>query len=260
MKFAAAAFATVSALASVPALALSFAFGAAAPEVQDAPATNAAPSKAFQKAAGTPMVAPTAFDFESNGFSYHVSLNGNGWRTKGDKTRRFNLHLDNREEIRRLYFSEYEGDVLLLCETDDSDNGGGGASDGGGGAIWRLEQPSMRARWKQRVPTPGGINTLREGASLYVAGRGFIARLDLKTGEYAWRHGGANDVEAEERQDSKEKDDKQEERQDVIPAGFYGAPEVAGDTVTFREDKNLNKPPLKAVQVDKKSGKIIRIE
>jgi hypothetical protein len=246
MKFAA-TFARVSALASASALALCFASGAAALYVQDAPAANATSSQTFQEVAGTPTVAPSAFDFELNGFSYHIATNGNGRRTKGDKTRRFNLRLDNREEIRRLYFSEYEDDLLLFCEVDDAGIGGG--------AVWRLEQPSMRARWKQRVPVPGSINTLREGGSLYVAGRGFVARLDLKTGQYAWQHGGP-DVDEEE----KSKGDVKEERQDVIPTGFYAVPEVSGDTVTFREDKNLNRPPLKAVQVHKKSGKIIRVE
>jgi hypothetical protein len=228
----------IAVFAHASSLVLCLAAGVAAQGVEGAAAAQAPPSKTFQQVVGTPPGAPAAFEFELNGFSYHVAANGNGRRTKGDKTRRFNLRLDTHEEIRRLSFSEYEGDLLLLCEFADAD--------GGACAVQRLEQPSMRARWKQHAPS-SGVNALREDGSLYLAGRGFVARLDLRTGEYVWRHGGSND-------------DEDEELKEIIPPGFYAAPEVSGDTVTFREDQNLNKPPLKTVQVYKKSGKIIRIE
>jgi hypothetical protein len=195
------------------------------------------PSSTFQESAGTPAVAPTAFDFEMNGFSYRVAANGNGRRMKGDKTRRFNLHLEGGESVRRLYFSEYEGDLLLLCETE-------GGEERAGTVITRLEQPSMRARWKQRA-TVRAVNTLRHEGSLYLAGDGFVARLDMKDGEYAWRH------------DDKRED---EESKDLIPPGRYLTPEVSGDIVTFNAERSSGDTSARVVRVNRKTGKIISIE
>lgn len=199
------------------------------------------PSETFRAAAATPPDAPTAFDFEMNGFSYHVAANGNGRRTKGDKTRRFNLRLGGGEDLRRLYFSDYEGDLLLICEVE--------GRDGSAGVVMRLEQPSMRALWARAVPSDG-VRALRRGGALYLAGAGIIARLDLKTGEYAWLH-----------RDREEEDEGEEASgKELIPPGRYEVPELSGDALTFRAPGGPENPRPRAVRVNRKSGKIISIE
>ena len=208
-------------------LCLSFALRQSPPP----PVSN--PPQAFQKAREIPAGAPKAFEFELPGFSYHVGANGNGRREGGGPVRRFNLRLESGEEIIHVYFSKYEGDLLLLCEAT--------YDDGGFGFVARLEQPSMRARWKQRVPAYH-ITSLREGDSLYVAGMGFVGRLSLRSGAYLWKHG-----------------DLFETREGQGYFENFEVPDVTGDTVSFREADVSGRPP-QTIRVNKKTGKLIGIE
>jgi hypothetical protein len=221
------------AFARAVALLLCLAACAAAQDAGRATASQPKPSEVFQKAAEIPAGAPKSFEFELSGFSYHVNLNGNGRRERGDAVRRFNLRLESGEEISHVYFSKNEADVLLVCEV--------AYGDGGRGFVARLEQPSMRARWKQRVPAYH-ITSLREGESLYLAATGFVARLDLRKGVYVWKHG-----------------DLFETRGGQAYFESFEVPEVAGDTVSFREAAVAGRP-AKTILVSKKTGKLIRIE
>ncbi|MDT5295384.1 MAG: hypothetical protein QOJ76_2264 [Acidobacteriota bacterium] len=206
---------------------------------QSPPAAAPKSPGAFQHAKRAGEDASATFEFETSGFSYHIAANGNGRRTRDDKTRRFNLRLEGGDYIETLYFSEYAGDLLLACGVTDGESGAG--------FVVRLEQPSMRARWKQHVPTFNPGEPLREGRYLYVTAVGFIAKLDLETGEYAWKHDGLNDT------------------REGASKSFttFDTPEIRGDTVLFKDgilfkdDAVYNR---KTVAVDKKSGKIIRIE
>jgi hypothetical protein len=214
----------------------------------------------FRLAKGTPAEAPAAFEFESGGFSYHVAANGNGRRVKGDKTRRYNLHLNSGEAIRRLYFTEYGDDLLLLCEVD-------GGEAGPSVLLARLEQPSMRALWRQSAPTDG-VEVLRRGGTLYLGGAGFVARLELSSGAYAWQHRDRREEEAVESadrdSDDRERDDresvKRREAEALIPPGRYVPAEVTGDTVVFRAARASAKQGAKAVRVNTKTGKIVSVE
>ena len=187
----------------------------------------------FERAREEPGGGPVAFVFESSGYSYHVTSNGNGRRVRGGRTRLFNLRLDGRDAITRIYFSKYKDDLLLLCEVSDGEKRGAFAA--------RLEQPSMRARWKLPVLSPSIGPTLREGARLYLTGRGFVALLDLDKGEYLWHH-----------------EDLFESRGPDSFAGFE-RPEPGGREVLFRERPVYN-GPARAVVVDRKTGKILRVE
>lgn len=180
-----------------------------------------------------------AFEFEAGGFSYHVASNGNGRRTKGNKTRRFNLRFDGPDFMEGLRFAVYEGDLLLVCELNDGESAGG--------LFVRLEQPSMRALWRQPVPTFNLGEPLREGRHLYLTGIGFVAKLDLSTGEFVWQH---EDLYGE----------TEAARAGVPQDGFnsFETPELAGETVLFRARPVYNRP--RTLIVNKKTGKIIRIE
>jgi len=230
--------------ASTLAACLGLAPGAAAWVRQGEPAPRAArapsTSKGFREVRPARAdVAPEAasFEFELKGFSYRIRANGNGQRTKGEggsKTRRFNLRLEGRDYIETIYYAEYEGDLLVACNVGDGD--------AGAGLVFRLEQPSMRALWKQQIPAFNVGEPLRDGGSLYVTGIGFIGRLDLRTGEYVWQH-----------------DDLDDARRGA-PGSFnsFEVPELDGDTVLFRDRPVYN--PRKTVVVKKRTGEIIRIE
>lgn len=213
-------------VASLVLLCLSFAQGQSA----STPAPN--PAQTFQKAGEIPDGAPKAFEFELSGFGYHVSPNGNGRREGGPLVRRFNLQLETGEEITHVYFSKYEADLLLICEVS--------YGDGGRGFVARLEQPSMRARWKQRLPAYQ-IAAARDGDALYLAASGFVGRLNLRTGAYLWKHDDISKTDG--------------------PPVFesFELPEVRGDTVSFRESGVAGRP-AKTLLLNKKTGKLIRIE
>jgi hypothetical protein len=201
------------------------------------PATPPEPAKLFQEARAVNADAtpdPAAFEFELRGFAYHVRHNGNGRRTKGAKTRGFNLRLDRGDSIGRLFYAELGGDLLLLLHVSDA---GGGA-----GLVTRLEQPSMRGLWRQRIAAPDVGEPLREGQHLYVTGAGFVGKLDLRAGEYAWQLGGLEDMRGAEPK----------------PLRAFDPPALDGDAVLFRERPVYN--PRRTLVLDKKSGKIIRVE
>lgn len=196
------------------------------------------PGRLFQTARPVPDAAagapaePEAFEFELSGFRYRVARNGAGRRTKDEEVRLFNLQLEGSDWIERVYFSEYDGNVLLVCGVRDAETGAGFAA--------RLEQPSMRALWKAELPAFNVGQPLRDGAHLYLTGIGFVAKLDLRTGRFVWRHRRLHGRAGE---------------------GTFNAfapPEVSGDAVVFREQAE-GRPP-KAVRVNRKTGKILGVE
>jgi hypothetical protein len=200
------------------------------------PAPTPEPAKIFQEARAVnshATGAPEAFEFEVHGFSYHIRQNGNGWRKKKEKTRGFNLRLDH-GGLGRVYFNDYGGRLLLVCEVGDGESGGG--------FVTLLQQPSMRARWKQSFPAFNVGQPLREGRHLYVTGTGFVGKLDLDTGEFDWLHEDLYD------------------KREGAPKHFnsFETPEIDGETVLFRERAVYN--PRQTLVIDKKSGKIIRVE
>ncbi|HZI19171.1 MAG TPA: hypothetical protein VEY09_11295 [Pyrinomonadaceae bacterium] len=196
-------------------------------------------ARVFREARGVGADAarlPEAFEFELSGYSYRVGNNGSGRRTKDGKTRLFNLRLDGPDFIERIYFDEYEGNVILACEVSDGD--------AGAGLVLRLEQPSMRARWRRAVPTFNVGPPARDGAGLYLTALNFVARLDLDSGRYVWRLRDLNAPEGPGRGEH-----------------FYSfaAPEFAGDEVLFREAGRYNRP-LRTLRVNKKTGRLVGVE
>jgi hypothetical protein len=75
-----------------------------------------------------------------------------------------------------------------------------------------------------------------------VTGKGFVGKLDLRTGTYLWQHadldgGGGGEPK---------------------PLGAFDEPELKGDAVLFRERPVYN--PHRTLVIDRKSGKILRVE
>lgn len=229
-------------LAAALFVALAFAPRAAA----CATVADAARAPEFRRASKTSAdSAPdaAAFEFEAGGFKYHVVANGNGRRTKGERVRRFNLRLDGRDYVEGLRFAVYEGDLLLVCELYDGETRTG--------LVALLEQPSMRALWSSPVPAAAVGEPLRDGHSLYLTAFGFVARLDLRTGEYLWHH--------EELDGAHPGRGAAPARPEAAPPfNSFETPELSRDAVLFRERPVYNPP--RTLVVDKKTGKILRIE
>lgn len=257
------------ALLLMPALLL--AGGVAAAQEPGATGGDAADKRIFRQARGTGASAeapPEAFEFELSGYSYHVRNNGAGRRMKDGRTRLFNLRLEGRDFIERVYFAEYESNVILVCQVSDGD--------AGEGFVVRLEQPSMRARWRRIIPAFNVGMPARDGTSLYLTAARFVARLDLKTGEYIWEHEGLGQsaglekpagVEAPAEARAEAPPEVKPPAEVETPEGrsaetlfaAFDLPEVSGKEVLFREAAVYNRAP-KVVRVNRRTGRILRIE
>ena len=186
---------------------------------------------AFERAKGVPADAPREFEFELGRFTYHIKANGNGQRVKGDDVRRFALSFGPDEDIRYMYFAKYAGGLVLTCEVF--------GKYGGTSYAVRLDQPSMRARWTTNIPATETGEPARDGSRLYVTGKRFAGAFDLESGELLWYvdkfPGSADEFDS------------------------FEAPEPRGREVLFRTRPVYN-GRARAVFVDRKTGKIVRVE
>ena len=123
----------------------------------------------------------TAFEFPVAGYKYRIDRTGLGSRSDGKSpAQRFNLHLSKGDFIQTLYYAEYQGDALLLLEVS---NGAYGA-----GFIVRVGGAVPDIKWKQAIPAFNVGKGLIEGDFAYVTARRFVAKVNLRSGSYAWRH------------------------------------------------------------------------
>lgn len=218
---------------------------AATVPARQTPAPSPTPRGLFERAAQVPEPSaennaePEAFEFERSGHRYRVTANGAGRRAKigqenrAARPRLFNLWLEGADRITRLYFAEYEGNLLLACEVSDGQSGGG--------FVARLEQPSMRTLWRAQLPAAGLGPPLRDGGDLYLTGGGFAAKLALKTGLFVWEH------------------PRLPARAGEGTFASLSPPELSGDAAVFREAGVSGRPP-KTLRVHRKTGKILGIE
>ncbi len=186
--------------------------------------------KVFREAKKIAGGSSDSFEFELEGFTYKITWNGAGRRIRGDSTRPFNLRLDGGDFLERVYYALHRENVILLCEVTDGESGAG--------FIARLEQPSMRARWKRHIPAFNVGPGLIEEEHLYLTGIGFVARLDLRKGEFEWQH------------------------EDLYRKGkgsfnSFQTPTVEGDAVLFKEKPVRDDTPARTVRVHRRTGKIL---
>jgi hypothetical protein len=125
-------------------------------------------------------------------------------------------------------YTSYQNSPILLFSVSDGDSGWG--------AVVRLQPPEFRTAWHLKVPAFNvGAGTL-EGSSLYVSGIGFVARIDVESGQYLWKHEGLYG----QRDQS---------------FNSFDAPVVMSTEVLFRESYSQNiSRPLKVIRAQKESG------
>jgi len=201
--------------------------------------TNAATaqqsSQAFSVARSFPEPPDAAsFEFSSGGFQYRIAGNGRGHRRlNNEKDLAFSLRLALHDYLtHKLYYAEYKGDLLLIGEVSDSDYGMG--------FIARLDGATLRMKWKRVI---NGFNVgqgLLDGAYAYVTGIGFVGKVNLKSGAYAWRH-----------------EDLYGHKNSAFNA--FELPEVEGDVVIFREAAHYLRKKIAVIRVQRHKGKIISI-
>ncbi|MCM3869326.1 MAG: hypothetical protein ND895_01345 [Pyrinomonadaceae bacterium] len=130
---------------------------------------------------------------------------------------------------RGIYHAEHEGDVLLVFGVSDGDYGWG--------FIARLDGQTLRMKWKREIPGFNLGQGLIEGDHAYLTAIGFIAKLNLKSGTYSWKH------------------------KNLYRDGDFNSfklPAVQGDIILFKEEVIYDEP-AKTIKVQKQSGKIISV-
>lgn len=186
---------------------------------------------AFTKVRGQPETGPSSFLFLADGYEYEITDNGRGSRARaGSPASFFDLRLARGEFLDTfLYHTEHRGDLLLACQVGDGESAAGFAA--------RLDGRTLRVQWKRSIPAFNVGQPLMEGDYAYLTALGFVAKINLRTGAYVWRH------------------DNLYRRGDTFNS--FELPRVEGDAVTFTE-RPVRNTPAKKVIVQKLSGKIIR--
>jgi hypothetical protein len=172
------------------------------------------------------------FKFSAFGQIFTIKNNGQGSRAGANsRVTRFRLKLDKLFYIESLSFLEHEDSVILLCGVTDAEAGGGG--------VYCLNRGNLRISWYAHIPGFNIGETLVEDNYAYITAIGFISKLDLRSGQYVWKH------------------EDLYERNHVF--NNFEPPELAGDKVIFRGAGIYGTRP-RTIEVDKRSGEILAMK
>lgn len=169
------------------------------------------------------------FIFVNEGFHYIIRADGHSESDSGKgRPRNFDLKVGGRGHVERVYFTEHEGDLLLIYEVSDKQYGWG--------YVLRFDQKTLKPKWTRPI---NGYNLgpgLIEAGYAYLSATNLLAKIDLRSGEYAWQ---ATEFQKQYAQSST----------------FFRLPTLSGDRVLFREDAENGK----TVELDKTTGKILNV-
>lgn len=216
-------------LSRVTLIPLALVFAASGLAQQEQPASKPAEPRWFEVPATVYQARRVAaYELSVAGYKYRVERTGLGSRSDGKSpARTFNLHLSRGDFIQTLYYAEHQGDALLLIEVS---NGVYGA-----GFLVRVGGAVPDIKWKQAIPGFNVGKGLVEGDFAYVTAIRFVAKVNLRSGSYAWRHG------------------------DLQHGGAFGAfdaPRLDGNTVLFPAKRPSGGRAM-TVTVDKQTGRIL---
>jgi len=189
-------------------------------------------SEAFIKAEGSDESSvPSSFSFSTSNYRYKISNEGQGRRSRENlATQTFKLRLGTGGNIiERVYYAEFQDDILLICEDTDGE--------GSAGFITRLNQRTLKAKWWRAIPTFNIGQGLIEGKFAYVTALGFVGKISLNTGAYVWRYG------------------------DLYRDGAFNSfeiPEIEGEVVVFTEKPVNGNQAATSIRIQKLSGRILR--
>lgn len=96
--------------------------------------------------------------FSTSIANYTITHNGMGEGFIAGRRKLFHVKVGARARIDRLYFFEYEGDLLLLYETDDS------------GYLARLDQKTRKLRWTKSIASGFAPPVVKDGSLVFTDG------------------------------------------------------------------------------------------
>jgi hypothetical protein len=182
---------------------------------------------------------PYEFDqwsFPVAGSHFELKRDATGRRrsSRGQSTR-FRLKVESDEEINRVYYSEYKGDLLLLCEL----NAGGYGS----GFVVRMDSQTLRQKWRVQIPAFNVSQALIEDNSVYLGATGFAGKLDLDSGRYLWKH-----------------DDFYRKYHKDGAFNIFELPRIVGNEVVYTEKQEMFNRKPNIIRFNKKTGKVLKVD
>jgi hypothetical protein len=144
----------------------------------------------------------------------------------GDKRRVFILKINRGERLDRVYYSDFEGDLLLACETTS-------------GRVFatRIQQRTRRIKWTTSLEGYNLGPGLIDDKALFMSSANKLMRIDLAAGDSIWE---VSDLEGSQ----------------TRPYTQFRVPQVRGDIVVFEEDEA--KP--RTIEVERSAGRVLRIK
>jgi len=199
-----------------------------------------AQTEIFSQAKGS-GVNQAYYEFDKWNFSidkdrYEISKNGKGRRiSEKNVVTNFRFALEKAEQFYRVvYFARYKNDLLLLSEISD---GGYGS-----GFTVRLDGKTLKTKWQTDVDGFNVGQGLIENKFAYLTAIGFIAKLDLRTGKYIWKH---NNLYRKYKESG--------------AFNIFLTPQIKDGLVIFKEDDIEERGIDNQLLVNKTSGKIIEV-
>jgi hypothetical protein len=162
-----------------------------------------------------------------------AKANANGliqWITHGSTK----LPLRKTESLDWVWVNEHPTGVYVAYEATDH------GSDSSGGGICKYSGPEHKRAWCTQIPAFNVVATISNSASLYVAGIGLAARIDIQTGKYLWKVDGLY---------------KKDHAFNV-----FRVPVEDGSNVAFYASSGINGSPTKRLVIAMTTGNVISNE
>ncbi len=198
-------------------------------------------TKVFSEAKGSGKY-QASYDFDKWNFSvgknrYEIRKDGKAKRTNiKNRITNFHIRLDKDELLERaIYFAQYKNDLLLICEVS--------VADAGSGFIARLDGKTLKTKWQGNISSFNTTKGLIEGKSAYLAAGGFVAKMNLDTGKYIWKH---EDFYRKYKEDG--------------AFNIFETPKIEGNIITLTENQDDYKRPSNVIKFNKISGKVIEVK
>ena len=144
----------------------------------------------------------------------------------GDKRRVFILKMGRGERLDRVYYSDFEGDLLLACETTS-------------GRVFatRIQQRTRKIKWTTSLEGYNLGPGLIDDNALFMSAANKLMRIDLAAGESVWE---VSDLEGSQ----------------TRPYSQFRVPRARGDLILFEEDE----ANPRTVEVERSAGRVLRIK
>lgn len=171
----------------------------------------------------------SSFSWRANENRYSLNADGVLGLTSGKIARQVKLPIAG--FVVQMSLLAHSDDILVVLETDFAGDGQG--------FICRVQNNLAAIRWCQNVPS-FNLRASISNDSIWIGGNGFVARLNLKSGKYHWKHRGLYNYCA----------DGEDSFNVVWPASESG-------TAIIFDSKGSNDRNERQLVVEKSAGKII---